>query len=209
MTYIRSKMINGCGPYYYEVRSVRDGDTVQQKYVRYIGKNRPTTKAEGQANISHYDGRARASSKSKVGSSSKRWTTERRRRAEIVAGQVGCSVVEADGLIRRAKSKGYEYDEVDWDRLQGKDLEYSERVEKLERQVGETRTRREAKSQHRQAQRSMREAEKRKERDGENYDPEDDLELQYAYQTAKTEYYEERGAGGHRSAGREMEGEPA
>ena len=42
MTYIRSKMINGHGPYYYEVESVREGDKVHQKYVKYLGTTGPT-----------------------------------------------------------------------------------------------------------------------------------------------------------------------
>ena len=37
MSYVRSKMINGCGPYYYEVKSVREGKTVRQVHIRYIG----------------------------------------------------------------------------------------------------------------------------------------------------------------------------
>lgn len=40
MSFVRSKMINGCGPYYYEVRSVREGKTVRQEHIRYIGKAR-------------------------------------------------------------------------------------------------------------------------------------------------------------------------
>lgn len=42
MSYVRSKMINGYGPYYYEVESVRDGDKVEQRYIAYLGKNRPS-----------------------------------------------------------------------------------------------------------------------------------------------------------------------
>ena len=38
MSYIRSKMVYGCGPYYYEVKSVRESNAVHQIYVRYIGK---------------------------------------------------------------------------------------------------------------------------------------------------------------------------
>lgn len=38
MSYIRSKMVHGCGPYYYEVRSIRQGKTVRQECIRYIGK---------------------------------------------------------------------------------------------------------------------------------------------------------------------------
>jgi len=39
MSYVRSKMINGYGPYYYEVRSVREGDKVRQIHIRYLGRN--------------------------------------------------------------------------------------------------------------------------------------------------------------------------
>ncbi len=75
------------------------------------------------------------------------WDRERRKRAEYVAGTVGCSVLEADGLIQRTKVAGVDYDRVDWDRLQGKDLTYGERVDKLEEAIGrETRTKRERKA---------------------------------------------------------------
>jgi len=40
MSYVRSKMINGYGPYYYEVKSVREGSTVRQVHIRYIGTSR-------------------------------------------------------------------------------------------------------------------------------------------------------------------------
>ncbi len=65
-----------------------------------------------------------------------RWTPERRRRAEYVAETTGCSVLEADALIQRARRAGYDYDKVDWDRVQGKDLSYHERVGKLEEAIG-------------------------------------------------------------------------
>lgn len=71
---------------------------------------------------------------------SKRWSTERRRRAKYVADTVGCSVIQADALIRRAHSKGWDYDTVDWDQIQGKDLQYDERLGKLEHMVGKTYT---------------------------------------------------------------------
>lgn len=45
---------------------------------------------------------------------------------------------EADQLIRRASLANMEYDRVDWDAIQGKDLEYTEWLEKLERQTGKT-----------------------------------------------------------------------
>lgn len=41
MSYVRSKMINGYGPYYYRVKSVREGDHVRQVHIAYLGKNPP------------------------------------------------------------------------------------------------------------------------------------------------------------------------
>lgn len=203
MSYYRYKYINGYGPYWYEVKSVRHGDTVEQVHIRYIGKNRPTKVKAGQSTVKSDYERKRGDEAVDVKgrNKTKKWSAERKRRAELVAKEADCSVVEADGLIQRAKSKGYDYDEVDWDELQGKDLEYSERVEKLEKQVGTTRTRREAKTQSREAERSWRAAEKRRAAEGENYDPEDDLELQYAYESSKADYEEEQASMGRRTGG--------
>jgi len=64
-----------------------------------------------------------------------KWDAERKRRAEIVAHTVGCSMFEADALIQRAKRVGFDYDLVNWDSIQGKDLEYSEWVEKLDKDL--------------------------------------------------------------------------
>ncbi len=74
---------------------------------------------------------------------SKPWSAERRRRAHYVAETVGCSPIEADGLIIRARAKGYDWDVIDWDRLQGKDLAYDERVDRLQQMVGHTYTEKE------------------------------------------------------------------
>ena len=65
-----------------------------------------------------------------------RWSRERRKRATYVSETTGCSVIEADALIQRAKSAGRDYDTVDWDRMQGRDLTYHERVNKLDETVG-------------------------------------------------------------------------
>ncbi len=70
----------------------------------------------------------------------KPWSSERKRRARLVAGRTGAPVVQADALIRRAKSKGVAYDTVDWDRLQGKDLTFAGRVRRLTKMVGRTPT---------------------------------------------------------------------
>ncbi len=70
----------------------------------------------------------------------KKWSPERRMRARVVAGVLGTGVVQADRLISRAKRKGWEWDEVDWDQLAGKDLSFQERVGRLEEQLGPTTT---------------------------------------------------------------------
>ena len=64
-----------------------------------------------------------------------KWGPERKRRAEYVAKTVGCNLFEADALIQRAKRAGIDYDLVNWDAIQGKDLEYSEKVEKLDQAI--------------------------------------------------------------------------
>lgn len=61
-----------------------------------------------------------------------KWDPERKRRAEYVAKTVGCNLFEADALIQRAKRAGTDFDLVNWDAVQGSDLEYSEKVEKLD-----------------------------------------------------------------------------
>lgn len=68
------------------------------------------------------------------------WTRERRRRAQYVSKTTGASVIESDALIKRANSKGHDYDTYDWDKIQGKDLTYHERVGKMESGIGKTTT---------------------------------------------------------------------
>ena len=74
----------------------------------------------------------------------RKWNAERKRRARIVAKTTKASVVQADALIRRAKSKGVAWDRVNWDRLQGKDLTFAGRVRRLTKMVGRTATKSEA-----------------------------------------------------------------
>lgn len=47
MAYIISKMINGHGPYYYLVKSERDGDKVKQVHIKYLGKDPGKTSSSG------------------------------------------------------------------------------------------------------------------------------------------------------------------
>ncbi len=81
--------------------------------------------------------------KPKVKVARRPWSSERRRRARLVANTTGASVVQADALIRRAKSKDWDYDTVNWDVLQGKDLTFAGRVRRLNKMVGRTSTKRE------------------------------------------------------------------
>ncbi len=72
----------------------------------------------------------------------KPWSSERKRRARLVAGRTGAPVVQADALIRRAKSKDVAYDKVTWENLQGKDLTFAGRVRRLNKMVGPTASKR-------------------------------------------------------------------
>lgn len=70
----------------------------------------------------------------------KKWSMERKRQARIVARNTDATVMQADKLIQRARSKGWTYEDVNWDALQGKDLSYEGRVRRLQKQVGRTTT---------------------------------------------------------------------
>lgn len=48
--------------------------------------------------------------------------------------------IECNALRERALNNGVDYDRVDWDRLQGADLTYNDRVRRLDRLVGKTYT---------------------------------------------------------------------
>lgn len=70
----------------------------------------------------------------------KPWKRERKRRAAMVARTLVSDMITADALIQRAERKGWDYDVVSWDELQGRDLGFGDRVARLERQTGETQT---------------------------------------------------------------------
>lgn len=101
---------------------------VKEKVRAVVRKVTATTKKEVRATAKAFIARA------------KRWTATRRKRARYVARTTGATVMQADHLITRAQSKGWDYDTVNWDELQGKDLSYDERVRKLQSQVGRTTT---------------------------------------------------------------------
>ena len=146
MAFVRSKEIKG-HTYYYLVESVREGDKVRQKHIRYLGKTASGAKYSELGTtkkLETYTGKAHdhpSTEKTK-----RKWGSERKRRSAIVSDAVGCSHNTADKLINRAEGAGVSWDRVDWDAIQGKDLTYSERVTKLDEQLGrETRTKSEAK----------------------------------------------------------------
>jgi hypothetical protein len=61
------------------------------------------------------------------------WSPERKKAARYVQGAIGSrSILEADALMQRARGVGKDYDVVNWDEVQGKDLSYHERVAKLD-----------------------------------------------------------------------------
>jgi len=95
-------------------------------------------KAKAKKDLGEFKETRKKARKARGFAASKKWSAERRRRANYVAKTVGCNPIEADALIRRARNNGYDYDVVDWDTLQGKDLQFDERIGKLEHMVGRT-----------------------------------------------------------------------
>jgi hypothetical protein len=137
MTYIRSKMINGYGPYFYEVRSVREGKKVRQEFVRYLGissytKSRArrvvpkSPEPKGYLEVEGGEERKEL----------KKWDQIRRERARNIAMSTGSSMFQADALARTAWRMGLDPEKVDWDQLQGKDLSYEDKLDKLEDMTG-------------------------------------------------------------------------
>ena len=144
MNYVRSKMINGCGPYYYEVRSVREGKTVRQEYVRYIGTS-PETSAPTPSEVVVPKPERRTVEHLEFGEGEaqerkipKTWDRLRRERARSIAESTGSSYFQADALAKMAWRMGLDPEKVDWDQLQGKDLSYDEKVERLSEMTGQS-----------------------------------------------------------------------
>jgi hypothetical protein len=139
MTYIRSKMVNGCGPYYYEVRSVREGKTVRQEYVRYIGTSPDAgvarSSSEGSSeNVVPKSPEPKGYLEVEGGEERKElktWDRQRLNRAKMIAEATDSTVFQADGLAKQAWRMGRDPSTVDWDSIQGKDLSYEEKQRKL------------------------------------------------------------------------------
>jgi len=218
LSFVRSKMIRGYGPYYYKVENHWTDDGSRQKVILYLGRNpgdhasdgrksgrRPDTqdaqpgkgnearpkedKREARDGIDRaakdaQEALARNEAERKIIDSSdapeakkeevekrrtrkaadqlraakdkgqrslkdyhedeldnskrsqKKWSAQRKKEAKSTADRIGSSAIQADALNQRAKRAGRDYDQVDWDAVQGKDLTYSERVGKLDSQLG-------------------------------------------------------------------------
>lgn len=65
-------------------------------------------------------------------------TRQYKKQVNYIKDTTKCNYIEAQGLLQRCHRKGITYDEVNWDRLQGKDLSYRDRVDRLDKQIGKT-----------------------------------------------------------------------
>lgn len=134
MSFVRSKMINGYGPYYYEVESKREGDTVRQHHIRYIGKS-PGGVSESQASSVVPKEEPKKAYLEVEGSperkEQKTWDRQRYNRAKMIAEATDSTMFQGDGLAKQAWRMGRDPSTVDWDAIQGKDLSYEEKQRKL------------------------------------------------------------------------------
>ena len=135
MSYIRSRYINGYGPYDYEVRSVREGKKVRQVFVRYLGASKGVVAKSEQPRRDYLDVGEPEHGERKI---PKTWDRLRRERARNIAESTGSSYFQADALAKAAWRMGLDPERVDWDQLQGRDLSYDEKVEKLGEMSGQS-----------------------------------------------------------------------
>ena len=155
MSFVRSKYINGCGPYYYEVRSVWENGTCRQEHIRYIGTSPETAQSAPSKTLvpkseeprkGYLDVGEGEASERKI---PKTWDRQRYSRAKVIAESTGSTYFQADALAKTAWRIGLDPGKVDWDQLQGKDLSYDEKVEKLGEMTGmSTKTEKEQELEH-------------------------------------------------------------
>jgi hypothetical protein len=139
MSYIRSKMVNGYGPYYEEVRGVREGKKVKQIFVRYIGtspdagstRSPPKGPSENVVPKSPEPKGYLEVEGSPERKELKTWDRQRYNRAKMIAEATDSTMFQADGLAKQAWRMGRDPSTVDWDAIQGKDLSYEEKQRKL------------------------------------------------------------------------------
>lgn len=65
-----------------------------------------------------------------------KWDIARKNTARTIADNLKISVLQADQLVKRIKSAGFDWDKFPWDELQGGDLEYSELLKKISEIIG-------------------------------------------------------------------------
>jgi hypothetical protein len=70
------------------------------------------------------------------GRSGQKWDMDRKNTARTIANNLKISVLQADQLVKRIKSAGFDWDKFPWDELQGGDLEYSELLKKISEIIG-------------------------------------------------------------------------
>jgi hypothetical protein len=130
MTYIRSRLINGYGPYDYEVKSVRKGKKVEQVFVQYLGRTseRNVVAKSREPKKGYLEFGEGETTERKM---PKTWDRLRRERAQSISRATGASPFQADALAKTAWRMGLDPGRVDWDRLQGRDLSYDEKIEML------------------------------------------------------------------------------
>jgi len=135
MSYIRAKIINGCGPYYYEVKSVRHGKTVSQVYIRYVGKDYPGNPDHPSVENVVPKEEPRKAYLEVEGSPDRKelktWDRQRYDQAKRIAEATDSTMFQADGLAKQAWREGRDPSTVDWDAIQGRDLSYEEKQRKL------------------------------------------------------------------------------
>lgn len=70
------------------------------------------------------------------GRTGQKWDSSRKTIARTIANNLKISVLQADQLVKRVRSAGFDWDKFPWDELQGGDLEYSEILKKIGEIIG-------------------------------------------------------------------------
>jgi hypothetical protein len=142
-------MINGCGPYYYRVKSVRQGKKVRQVYLAYLGRsyekgpeNAPVTVLEresepvkpseakrGQFSRLEVEGAKEAKQK-------KTWDRHRYETNRMISRRANVTMLEADALRKQAWRSDVDPATFDWDTIQGQDMDIQAKQAILSKQFG-------------------------------------------------------------------------
>lgn len=148
MAYVRAKVINGCGPYYYRVKSVRQGKKVRQIYLAYLGRSyikdapegvpvtvlepepvKPSEAARGQFGRLSVEGAGEAKQK-------KTWDRHRYEVNRKIAREAQVTMIEADALAKQAWRSDIDPSKFDWSVVQGKDIDIEGKMAIVQRKYG-------------------------------------------------------------------------